>query len=162
MKKIISVFLCVVIMISCFALNTNAVDSRLVGPVTNFSLTAPVNAAINDESAQPYATGLITMYALSISRSGTTLKISGTTYCVAAVVKCGFKNLTVERRLNSSSSWEDYYEYGNIYIDAASAVLNTSLTVEPGYQYRVTTKHYAKKNILMVQTISNESNIGQF
>lgn len=145
MKKIIAVFICVIMVFSSLVLNVYATDDITMS-----------------ETSQTRATGLILSYSLSITKSGTTLKIAGSTGCNPDVVKCGFKNLTVERRLNSSCSWEDYYEYGNVYVDEASAALSTSLTVESGYQYRVTTKHYAKQNIILVQTISNESNIIQF
>ena len=55
--------------------------------------------------------------------------------------------------------WEDYYVYGDLYIDAFAANLDTTLIVPPNYQYRISCKHYAKKNWLMVQTIANTSNI---
>lgn len=145
MKKIIILFLCVVIAFSSFTFNAFATED-----------------VTTDESTQTRATGLITMYSLSISKSGSTLSISRKTYCNLEVVRCGFKNLVVERRINSSSDWEEYHDYGNVYVDTAAANLSTSLTVESGYQYRVTTKHYAKQNIILIQTISNESNIIQF
>lgn len=114
-----------------------------------------------DEDIQ--ASGLIFSYALSIYRQGsTTLVISGATICDSVVVKCGFKALKIERRLNSSSSWTEYYNYGNLYFDANAYHLYEEHTVEPGYQYRVTCKHYAKKNLLSTQTISNTSNIVTF
>ncbi len=159
MKRIISIFLCAVLIVSSVTFNICAVDDDSETPVLEFDLSANV---IIDEEIQTRASGLITATALSISKSGTKLTIDGLTYCVSSVVRCGFKNLTVERRANSSSSWEDYYEYGNVYIDECAANLSTSLTVESGYQYRVTTKHYAKKSLLVTQTISNESNIIQF
>lgn len=162
MKKLLSVFLCAVVLVFSFSLNVIAADDNIVSPVIDFNLTSASDIITTAEGAQIRATGLITSTALSISKSGTTLTIVGKTLCIGEVVKSGFKNLTVERRKTSSDSWKDYYDYGNKYIDGFAANLSTSLTVESGYQYRVTTKHYAKKNILMVQTISNESNIAQF
>lgn len=109
------------------------------------------------------ASGLILSWGLSIARQGdSTLKIVGDTICDTTVVKCGFKNLKVERRLNSSSSWTEYYSYGNQYVDTNTAHFYDELTVDSNYQYRVTCKHYAKKNILNTQSISNTSNIVTF
>ncbi len=157
MKRLLSVLLCVIIVIFCFTFDISAIE-EVMSPVIDFNLSSNEDVVATEGELQTRATGLILSYSLGISRNGNTLTITGTTNCNPDVVKCGFKNLTVERRLNSSSSWEDYYEYGNKYLDAASANISTSLTVESGYQYRVTTKHYAKKSLLVTQTISNESN----
>ena len=109
------------------------------------------------------ASGLIFHYDLSAwKKNSTTLSIEGITSCDPVVVKSGFKNLKVQRRANSSSSWSDYYNYGNVYEDSSYAAIGRDLPVDPGYQYRVTCKHYAKKNILNTQTISNTSNIVTF
>lgn len=117
----------------------------------------------NVEDISDRASGLIFSYSLSIARQGnTTLVIGGETVCDSVVVKCGFKNLKVERRQNSTSSWSEYYNYGNLYYDTNVYNLHKELQVDPGYQYRVTCKHYAKKNILNTQTISNTSNIVTF
>lgn len=109
------------------------------------------------------ASGLIYHYNLAASKkNSTTLEIEGDTSCDPVVVKCGFKNLKVQRRINSSSSWSDYYDYGNVYYDSCAAAIGRDLPVDPGYQYRIICKHYAKKNILNTQTISNTSNIVTF
>ena len=109
------------------------------------------------------ASGLILNYDLTaVKKNSTTLTIYGTTTCDPVVVKCGFKNLKVERRANSSSSWSDFHDYGNEYVDSSHMAIGRDLPVDPGYQYRVTCKHYAKKNILNTQTISNTSNIVTF
>ena len=109
------------------------------------------------------ASGLIYQFNLSASKdSNTRLYIEGFTDCDPVVVKCGFKNLKVQRRVNSGSSWSDFYDYGNVYDDSYFIQIGRYLTVDPGYQYRVTCKHYAKKNVLNTQTISNTSNIVTF
>lgn len=114
-----------------------------------------------DEDAR--ATGLINLYAIAISKSGTnTLNIAGKTTGTHEVVKSGFKEVVVQRRANSSSSWTDYITYEDIYIDQIGYVLSKSLTVPTGYQYRVTCIHYAKKNFFSVQKIDNVSNVIQF
>lgn len=159
MKRYFSLFLCVALMLSFFAVEVGAAeDDAFVPYVIDFSITSNVmeSATIGDSAR---ATGLIQAYRLAIEKSGTTLHIVGQTYGSTEVVKSGFKDLTVQRRKSSSYDWEDYYEYGNIYCDTLNANLDTMLVVASGYQYRVTCKHYAKKNLLLTQSISNTSNI---
>ena len=109
------------------------------------------------------ATGLISAYAIAISKSGTnTQNIAGKTSGTTEVVKTGFKEVVVQRRASSSASWTDYYTYEDLYISEIAYVLAKSLTVPTGYQYRVTCIHYAKKNIFSVQKIDNVSNVIQF
>ena len=109
------------------------------------------------------ATGLISLYAIAISKSGTnTLNIAGKTTGTGDVVKSGFKEVVVQRRASSSASLTDYLTYEDLYIDMGSYILAKSLTVPTGYQYRVTCIHYAKKNFLSVQKIDNVSNVIQF
>lgn len=109
------------------------------------------------------ATGLISLYAIAISKTGTnTLNIAGKTTGTASVVKSGFKEVVVQRRASSSASWTDYVTYEDLYWDEVAYVLTKTLTVPTGYQYRVTCIHYAKKNIFSVQKIENVSNVIQF
>ena len=121
------------------------------------------NNTVHTIDEETRATGLISAYAMAISKSGTnTLNISGLTTGTADVVKSGFKEVVIQRRASSSSSWTDYVTYEDIYIDQFAYVLGKSLTVPTGYQYRVTCIHYAKKNFFSVQKIDNVSNIIQF
>ena len=137
--------------------------SVLLALVCLFSSVAFATYAANNSVDEMQASGLIFRFNLAISKeNSTTLYIEGSTVCDPVVVKCGFKNLKVQRRANSSSSWSDFYDYGNVYSDSDYAILGRYLTVDSGYQYRVTCKHYAKKNILNTQTISNTSNIVTF
>ena len=109
------------------------------------------------------ANNLIHAYAIAISKSGTnTLNIAGLTTGTTQVVKSGFKEVVIQRRVNSSSDWSDYIVYKDIYIDQIAYVLSKVVTVTTGYQYRVTCVHYAKKNFFSVQKIDNVSNIIQF
>ena len=156
MKKIISFFVCLILIISSFSVEINAVNEDYEPVILNFAVTA-VDVDITNENTR--ASGLITSYGLNLSKSGKTLYLTGQTYCAPGVVKCGFKNLTVERGKSSSYDWEDYYEYGNVYVEAVGAALDTSLVVASGYQYRITCKHYAKKSLLVTQSISNASGI---
>lgn len=122
-----------------------------------------VNNTIHTVDEDIRATGLINLYAIAISKSGTnTLYIAGKTTGTSQVVKSGFKEVVVQRRANSSSSWTDYATYEDLYIDQFAYVLAKSLTVPSGYQYRVTCVHYAKKSFLSVQKIDNVSNILTF
>lgn len=157
MKRMIAALISFVMMFSFFTFNVLAKDVDYEVPiVTDFILTADIEVT---NEADNRASGLIYTTALGIATEGSNLFIEGKTYCAPDVVKCGFKDLMVQRRASSSDSWRDYYEYGDVYIDNSSAGLSTTLAVARGYQYRVTCKHYAKKSLLVTQTISNTSNI---
>ena len=144
-------------MFTFFSLNIEAVDEDFVPYVIEFEISSGSYENQSEENSSR-ASGLITSYSLSLSKTGNTLKLLGSTHGTSEVVRSGFKSLTVERRKSNSYDWEDYYEYGNVYIDAAAASLNTTLAVESGYQYRISCKHYAKKSLLVTQSISNTSN----
>ncbi|MBQ3137075.1 MAG: hypothetical protein IJB74_06285 [Clostridia bacterium] len=159
MKKMITVMVCIALMFSFFTLDVNALDKNASFPyVIDFNVTSDYDLVVSDENGTR-ATGLINSYSLYLTKTGSTLHITGFTMGSTEVVKSGFKDLTVQRRKTTDDPWEDYYEYGNLYVDAFAANLDTTLAVAANYQYRVTCKHYAKKNILSVQTISNVSNI---
>lgn len=151
MKRIISIFLCVVLLFSFQIFNVSAVE------FDHYSLDKINSVVYNDNNVR--ATGLIYSYGLTLSKTDRTLDIYGVTQCSAEVVRSGFKNFTIQRRATSDDSWEDYYEYGNTYVDAIAAYLSTTLVVERGYQYRISCKHYAKKSLFVTQTVSNTSNI---
>lgn len=133
------------------AFDISAADSDVV-------LTANSEITVA-EGNETRVSGLITAYGLSLEKSGTTLKIYGQTLAAPDVVKCGFKNLVIQRRASSDDSWKEYYDFGNRYIEMSFASFSTTLVVPAGYQYRISCKHYAKKNLLSVQTIANTSNI---
>lgn len=143
----------------CCFFQTSAVnEEKFVPTIVSFSLTAPI-LENKSEIADSKATGLILIYGVEISVTGTSLKIIAQTYCDDSVVKSGFKNFVVQRKKPSSTVWSDYYDYGDLYNSSYSATLSTTLAVEAGYQYRVTCKHYAKKNLFVTQSISNTSNV---
>ena len=159
MKRAISLLLIFVLSISMFCTDANAIDGDSFTPyVVDYIVTTDTNTDY-ENADNIRATGLIASYHLSLTKSGKTLNIYGLTQCSPDVVKCGFKNLTIQRRKNNTDAWDDYYEYGNVYAEAVAASLSTTLVVEAGYQYRISCKHYAKKNLLSIQTISNTSNI---
>ena len=159
MKRLVSLLLSVIILLTCCVFSTNAANEEDFTPyVIDFSLTSPIYETTS-ESTENRASGLIISYALSLSVTGTTLKISGNTYCIADVVKSGFKNLVIQRKKTTDSTWSDYYDYGDVYSSSYSATLSTTLAVASGYQYRISCEHYGKKNLLSVQKISHTSNI---
>ena len=119
----------------------------------------PNNPTTNENTR---ASDLIAFYSIAINKDGNTLYIVGKTTGTTEVVKCGFKEVVVQRRVNSSSSWSDYATYEDLYWDATMYNMAKTLTVPSGYQYRVTCVHYAKKNIFSVQKINNVSNILTF
>ena len=159
MKRLVALVLAIMLTFSIASFDAVAVSDEETPTVLYFSLTTDVNQQFDNENANTRASGLIISYGLELRKSGTTLTILGVTDCYLEVVKCGFKDLTIQRRKNSDDSWEDYYEFGNVYADATRANLSTTLSVASGYQYRISCKHYAKKNILSVQTVANTSNI---
>lgn len=159
MKKAVSFLLCAVLMFSFFSMNASASASESFVPyVIDFTVTTEISTDATNEM-DSRASGLILAYGLSLTKTANSLYIEGITNCSPEVVKCGFKDLTVQRRKTTSDAWKDYYEYGNVYRDATAAFLSTTLAVESGYQYRIYCKHYAKKNIFSVETITNTSNI---
>ena len=141
MKKVLLFLLCICLMLSSVGLASAEDYGALNGELEI------VNAENSSSSSGTRATGLIRSYSLHY----------GLTSCDLSVVRCGFKGLKVQRRLNSSSSWTTYHDYGNDYIDSDYYAIGFGLNVEPGYQYRLVCKHYAKKNILSIETISNQT-----
>lgn len=155
MKRLVSLLLCAILLFTSLVFSANALNEEVVGDCLS---TLPPLEGVS-ETAESRVTGLIYIYALEISVTGSSIKILAETYCDDSVVKSGFKNLIVQRKKVTDSSWSDYHDYGNLYSESYSASINTTLAVESGYQYRVSCKHYAKKNILLTQSISNTSNV---
>lgn len=156
MKKIISIMLVFVAMIICVMPTTvlaanNTEDDALLTQ-EEFQALNPIYAEY-EENCNTRASGLIVNKNLAIAKSGTTLTIRGFTEGSTDVVKCGFKEVVVQRRANSSSSWSDYKTYEDLYSESTRYNLSKSLTVATGYQYRVTAIHYAKKSLLSTQKI---------
>ena len=103
-----------------------------------------------------HATNLIDSNNLGIAKKdATTLLISGYTYGSSEVKKCGFTKVVVQRKKSTESSWSNYQTYKDLYSDSTRYNLSKSLTVEKGYQYRVTATHYAKKSLFSTQKIDS-------
>lgn len=103
--------------------------------------------------------GLITSYSINLSKSGSTLRLVANTTGVSTVTKCGLKELIIQKRNSSTSSWENYIVFNDLYSNSSAHSYSNSYTVPSSYQYRATCKHYAKKSLLNTQTIDNTSNI---
>lgn len=102
--------------------------------------------------------GLIATYYIGVSGSGSTLSIGAKIGCKPEVVKCGFKDITIQKRKSSTDSWANYFSYKDIYIDSSSYTYTKTPTVPTGYQYRAICTFYAKKNILSTQSFEVTSN----
>lgn len=111
------------------------------------------------DNTRTRTSGLITIYGIAISKSGSKLLIAGKTYGNADVTKCGFTQVIVQRRKNSDYSWSTYASFYDLYSNTVSYVLKKDLTPPSGYQYRVTCTHYARENIFSTEKIDNISNI---
>lgn len=112
--------------------------------------------AVSDDNVARIS-GLITSYSIKLSKSGSTLKLVANTTCVTDVTKCGLKELIIQKR-SSTSNWENYIVFNDLYANSSSHSYSKSYTVPSNYQYRATCKHYAKKSIFNTQTIDNTSN----
>ena len=110
----------------------------------------------NDDMAR--ISGLIVTYYIGVSGSGSSLTIGAKMTCKTDVVKCGFKDITIQKRKSSTASWENYFSYKEIYADRSANTYAKTVTVPTGYQYRAVCKFYAKKNILSTQTLEATSN----
>ncbi len=103
--------------------------------------------------------GLITRYAIGLEKSGSQLSIVGKTICAPGVVKSGFTEIVIQRRKAINDSFSTYDTYYDLYSNSTSYAISKKITPTPGYQYRVTCTHYAKKSLLSTEKIKNTSNI---
>ena len=158
MKKFLSIFLSILLIISCsvpsyaFAADNTEYDS--VFTQEEFESLEHVYTV----SIQPYSSGLITNHTLGIAKSGTNLLITGSTRGSSSVVKCGFTKVVVQRRASASASWSNYKTFKDLYSDGSYYKLSKTVPVDSGYQYRVTATHYAKKSLFQTQKIDSTTN----
>ncbi len=155
MKKYISIYLAILMIITCFAPATvfaaDSTEDNIYCTQEKFDSlehTCAVGTSL-------YSTGLIINKNLVIAKDGTTLIIKGTTEGNNEVMKCGFTKVVIQRRVSSSGLWSNYKTYNDLYSESNKYNLNKSLTVEKGYQYRVTATHYAKKSLFSTQKIDS-------
>ena len=157
-RKIVSIFLSVIAMLTCIlpttalAANNNVSADDANFTDAEFEALNPVYAEYQ-ENNKIRAVELITRKNIGIAKSGSSLVISGYTYGNSDVEKAGFKEVVIERRKNSSSSWSEYKVYEDLYSSSSSYTLKKSVTVASGYQYRVTAIHYAKASLFSTQKI---------
>lgn len=104
-------------------------------------------------------TGLIGSYYIGISRDGDYMNLLAKINCIPDVVKCGFKEIKIYRKVTGTTNWTFVRSYEDIYYDGCGHTFATSLQILPNFDYRATCIHYAKKNILMTQTIDDYSNV---
>ena len=156
MKKIISIILIVIALLTCVipttALAANNTEDDIYFTQEEFHALNPIYAEY-EEISNARATGLIIRKNLAIAKNGSSLVISGYTYGSSDVIKCGFEEVVIQRRASTSASWSDYKTYEDLYSESAKYTLNKSLTIATGYQYRVTAIHYAKKSLFSTQKI---------
>lgn len=156
MKKYISMFLTILMIITCFAPVTAYASESTEDDVYFTQEEFEALEHIYAVGITPYTTGLITGNKLGIAKQDTTtLVIKGYTYGSSEVVKCGFTKVVVQRKKASATSWSNYKTYKDLYSDSTKYNLSKSLTVEKGYQYRVTATHYAKKSLFSTQKIDS-------
>ena len=82
-----------------------------------------------DNSISVYTTGLITGYVISCGNENGKLAVSGITRGRTDVVKCGFMDITIQRRRHGSSSWVDYTTLNDVFNDSFVCNLYESFVV---------------------------------
>lgn len=155
MKKLLSVFITILVVISCvFPINAYASENT----IEQIDFTQEEFESLEHTYAntvEPLSTGLIVSHSLGIAKDGKDLLISGVTSCTSKVVNCGFSKVIVQRKKSTDTSWSNYQTFNNLCRDGSYYRLSKRVTVESGYQYRVTATHYAKKSLLQTQKIDS-------
>lgn len=161
-KRIKSVFIVVLCFVSIFPSQAFALEKNDI-EVSNIVLSQEeineILALGNTYTPDERATGLILTATAAINDNYKLLQFVGHISCVENVVKCGFENIVVQRRVSSSASWTDYYTFDDSYSDDSYHNVVKAVTTNTGYEYRVVCNLYAKKNFFSVQRIDMVSNI---
>lgn len=163
LKTALVVFLCIA---SLVPMKSFAVDGEKIQwqdidlPESEIQRILALNPQDNTSSR---ATDLILTYNIGIDKSdSTTLNLVAKIFCTVSVVKCGFKEVVLQRRATTSSPWSDYLVYKQVYNDYSSHLMARAITVQAGYQYRAVCTFYAKKSLLVTQKIQVASNLASF
>lgn len=163
MKQIIKlVFIFTLCFTTLFSVNAQAYDTEKITEQSIFLTQNEINEILaqgNHYTATDRATGLLLDGSAAINDDYSLLQFVGTVNCIMEVVRCGFEDITVQQRRNSSYSWSSYYQFDDDYFDLYSHTTVKAVTVAPGYEYRVKVTLYAKKNIFSVQRVDIYSNI---
>lgn len=118
---------------------------------------------VNELSSNPEnsarVTGLIDSYYIGVNRSGDYMHLLAKVNCIYDVVKCGFKEIKIYRKVTGTTNWTFVRSYEDLYRDGCAHSVGIELQILPNFDYRATCIHYAKKNILMTQTIDDYSNV---
>lgn len=119
------------------------------------------NTIALSESAEPFAAGLITDYALSCSGSAKKVYITARTKASETMAEVGFTNIVIQRSSDKNNWTTEVTEVtvrNNIKENAASCYLNNyAVSVKGGYYYRVKCTHYAKEKGWFADTQSIEN-----
>lgn len=151
LKFLKSIFIVILSIVLFLPLDISAIDQ---GSDEYFGFTE-----MQHEDNQPRVTGLISVYGITLKKDGSRLLISAMVSGGKDVVKCGFKDIKIQRRGTSSSSWSDYATLNDSYADSNTHVLTSEMSISTSYQYRAVCTFYAKRNILLVEKIDGVSNI---
>lgn len=135
----------------------------LICSVPTMPVKAVSNVSTQTTSAdnQIRTAGLITLYNLSVSASGSTLYVSGITQGRDSMKSIGYTNISVEYS-SDDVNWHTEKSIDDLLIsDSSSYYLNNyPISVKGGYYYRIKLKHYAKEKGLFgrSQSVENTSN----
>lgn len=156
MRRVLSIIFTIIILLCCLTPSCAfAYENKSDNDLKYSYTTYQSDNFVSVEGVSLYSTNLIIKNSINISKDGTKLIITGLTQGTSDVVKCGFTKVIVQRKKSSTNSWSNYKTYEDLYSNSNKYNLNKSLTVESGYQYRVTVTHYAKKSIFSTQKIDS-------
>ena len=163
MKRAIkSAFILALCLATLFSVNAQAYETEKITEQSIFLTQSEINEILaqgNHYTAPDRATGLILVGSAAINDDYSLLQYVATIDCDIDVVKCGFEDIIVQQRKNSSYSWTKYYQFDDDMRDYSAHTCVKAVTVAPGYEYRVKATLYAKKNIFSVQRETIYSNI---
>ncbi len=154
MKKIISICLALlsilsIISINAFALNSVGEDTLIIKDDIIEEVYGLYNTTDNADVSL-MATGLITSKSLKLAKTADKLIITAKTSGSNDVTKCGFTYVKLQRLINGT--WTDYttYCYYDQYAESTSKTFSKTISAPTGYTYRVVCEHYAEKTKLLI------------
>lgn len=139
------------------------IASVLAYSVPTMPTKAVSNETVTTVSAeiQPRTEGLITGYDLSVSSGTKTIYINGKTASNDTMKSIGYKDIYVQYS-SDGVNWQNEKSIDELLkSDSTSYYLdNYAVSVNGGYYYRITCKHYAKKKgwFGSSQSVDNTSN----
>lgn len=139
----------------------------LAGVLTYSVPTMPVQAVSNMSTQtistenQTRAAGLINLYSISVSCSGSKLCINGITVSNNSMKSIGYKNISIEYSPDGVTWYTEKSIDDLLKSDSLSYYLNNyTVSVKGGYHYRISCDHYAKEKgwFGSSQSVENTSN----